>query len=579
MTQTTLEFAQIELNNIIPDPNQPRRYFNETQLKDLTESILQKGVIQPILVRPSGAGYMIVSGERRYRASREAGLVSIPAMVRELSDSEALEIQITENLQREDVKPMEEAIAFLSLIEDKGMTIDELSKRIGKSKSFIAHRLRLAALIPDFQEMLECGVINITDALHIARYDTVVQNDLIKSETTDYRGESFDWRKKDDFELDYKYYLRNNINLLKNAKFPLDSTPSCLDCPMNTANQILLFEEEDAKCMNPACFAEKEKMAYEVNLIAAASDPDTIVVSSNYNDTIYKHAKEIIKAANISVLNYNGWKRCDEPEHPGTLEQYLLEEQAETEEERQEAKEQYEEMLKEYKEEKEEFDEGVKKGNIKKAFDVVSGTFRNVVLTGNSSSEEQHDNDKSRLLANEMTEIIEKEEKARQKDRVDISIRVKKLLQNHIENDIDKTKTVTDLEQKVLLLQLVSNSYDVRDYVFGAYFGNTVEKRDFWEEEVHLTFWNKIPGYKVRNLLPHAIRLFMLGNDSGIFNRGDFLYNTNAAAVMELAQEYIPESVAEITQQVAAQAEKREAVYNARVAAIKSQIEQLGEEE
>ena len=108
-----VQFLTIEISRIIPDPDQPRRFFDETALQELTESVKVNGVIQPIMLRPNGdVGYMVVCGERRYRASIAAGLTELPAVVRAFPHEQALELQLIENLQRKDVHPMEEAVAF-----------------------------------------------------------------------------------------------------------------------------------------------------------------------------------------------------------------------------------------------------------------------------------------------------------------------------------------------------------------------------------------------------------------------------------------------------------------------------------
>jgi ParB family chromosome partitioning protein len=106
------DFKTILLDDIHPDPNQPRKYYDALAMEELTQSVKEKGVLQPVLIRPNGNGYILVCGERRYRASKEAGLTDIPAVIRQLTDDEALELQIIENLQRKDVNPMEEGTAF-----------------------------------------------------------------------------------------------------------------------------------------------------------------------------------------------------------------------------------------------------------------------------------------------------------------------------------------------------------------------------------------------------------------------------------------------------------------------------------
>jgi len=137
---------QIALERILPNPHQPRKIFADEELKELADSIRQHGVIQPITVRPRGDAYELVVGERRLRASRLAGLPEIPALVREMTDLESAEIAIIENLQREDLNPLEEAAAFSHLLSELDYTQEKIAIRLGKSRSHVANTLRLLTL-------------------------------------------------------------------------------------------------------------------------------------------------------------------------------------------------------------------------------------------------------------------------------------------------------------------------------------------------------------------------------------------------------------------------------------------------
>ncbi|TAH64139.1 MAG: ParB/RepB/Spo0J family partition protein [Gottschalkiaceae bacterium] len=151
---------EIKITEIEPNENQPRREFDEKNLMDLAESIKEHGVVQPIIVRKVENGYQIIAGERRWRASRLAGNKTIPAIIKECSDIEVMEIALIENLQREDLNSIEEAYAYKSLIEEYNMTQEEISKRIGKSRPAIANSLRLLQLPEEVKEMVAAGKIS-----------------------------------------------------------------------------------------------------------------------------------------------------------------------------------------------------------------------------------------------------------------------------------------------------------------------------------------------------------------------------------------------------------------------------------
>lgn len=151
---------KLKTGDIEPNRNQPRKNFDTDKLEALAESIREHGVIQPIIVKKTDKGYEIVAGERRWRAAKLAGIKEIPAILREYSPRELTEIALIENIQREDLNPIEEAAAYRSLMEEYELTQEEISKRLGKSRSAIANSLRLLALEPELQSYVISGEIS-----------------------------------------------------------------------------------------------------------------------------------------------------------------------------------------------------------------------------------------------------------------------------------------------------------------------------------------------------------------------------------------------------------------------------------
>ncbi len=149
---------EIELGQISPNPFQPRREFGEDDLRDLADSIAQSGLIQPIFLRKHGAGYQIVSGERRFRAFQRLKLAKIPALVRDqVSDRDMRELALVENIQRVQLNAVEEALAFEQLVNDLGLTHDQIAERVGKSRTAVTNTLRLLKLEPDVRDWLREG--------------------------------------------------------------------------------------------------------------------------------------------------------------------------------------------------------------------------------------------------------------------------------------------------------------------------------------------------------------------------------------------------------------------------------------
>ena len=164
--------ASLPISSIITNPDQPRKSFDETQLSELSDSIRQNGILQPILVRKMGDKYEIVAGERRYQASKLAGLKEIPAIVREIDDAEVFQLALIENLQRSDLTPIEEARGYRQLLDTKGLTQEGLARILSKSRSAIANTLRLMDLPQEVQDMMEEGQITAGHARAILAVPT-----------------------------------------------------------------------------------------------------------------------------------------------------------------------------------------------------------------------------------------------------------------------------------------------------------------------------------------------------------------------------------------------------------------------
>ena len=153
---------EIAIKNLRPNPYQPRKTFQKEAIEELKNSIMQHGILQPLIVRKSTIkGYEIVAGERRYRAAKEANLKSVPAVVREFNDRQMMELALLENLQREDLNPVEEGAAYQSLLRNLDITQEELAKRMGKSRPHIANHIRLLSLPAQIQEYITQGKLSM----------------------------------------------------------------------------------------------------------------------------------------------------------------------------------------------------------------------------------------------------------------------------------------------------------------------------------------------------------------------------------------------------------------------------------
>lgn len=172
---------ELKLSELEPNRNQPRKDFDEEALADLADSISQHGILQPLLVRPLlEGGYQIVAGERRWRAARMAGVQTVPALVRDLSDEEVMQLALIENLQREDLNPLEEAQGYQSLMDSYGYTQESVAKSVGRSRPAVANALRLLSLPQEIQKLISDGSLSAGQGRAILAFPKELQIPLAK---------------------------------------------------------------------------------------------------------------------------------------------------------------------------------------------------------------------------------------------------------------------------------------------------------------------------------------------------------------------------------------------------------------
>ena len=173
--QGVTQTRELLIDEISPNRFQPRKYFDDDKLQELVTSISENGILQPVVVQKSETGYELVAGERRWRASKKAGLKKIPAMIREVSDTKALELAIIENIHRQDLNPIEEAEAYKRLAEDFSLTQEMIAEKVGKSRAAIANILRLLNLSRNIQENLISGKLSMGHARALLGLDNTGQ--------------------------------------------------------------------------------------------------------------------------------------------------------------------------------------------------------------------------------------------------------------------------------------------------------------------------------------------------------------------------------------------------------------------
>ena len=292
---SALQIQNLPLGKIKPDLEQPRKTFNEDALKQLSESIEKHGVLQPITVRQLNGHYIIVMGERRYRASKLAGKKTVPCIVTTYENNDVLEVQIIENLQRQDVEPTEEAEAIAYLSEKYAPT--EIAKRLGRTNNFIRQRLKLAGLIDGFKHFVRNGEMTISLGVGVALFEPEEQQMMLET-----MGEDFNAHQINRMIKDQTYDLEKAAFDVTDKKL-VPKAGSCIECPFNAANQGNLFGEGKMVCTKAACFETKKSKSF-LNLIGKSKKENILLIPEIRQYWADDESNQLV----ISQLEKNGLK-------------------------------------------------------------------------------------------------------------------------------------------------------------------------------------------------------------------------------------------------------------------------------
>lgn len=356
ISQTAVKnIVSVALADIQPSNYNPRKNFDEKSLAELADSIRQQGVLQAIGVRPIAENrFEIVFGERRYRASQIAGLEEIPAVILDISDETAEEMAVTENLQRKDVTPIEEANAYQKLIESGRHDVQSLAVQFGKNESYIRTRLKFVSLIPEIAQLLEQDELTISVATEICRYGEDIQHDIYEKHLKE--GVLYNsWRGMKASEV-AKNIERSYTTDLKRYFF--DKTV-CLSCPHNTNNMMLFCEEGSCgNCANRKCLEEMNASYLAEKAVQLMEQRPFALLCRDFYGCNEKVVERLVASGfEVEKLSVRPADYPEEPEAPD-MEDY------ENDEEYAEAYKEYEKELSEYKEECEDVNRSSEAGEI-----------------------------------------------------------------------------------------------------------------------------------------------------------------------------------------------------------------------
>jgi ParB family chromosome partitioning protein len=296
----------------------PRKRYDQKRMDDLTQSVKEQGVMQPIIVRMRhDQNYELMAGSRRLMAAIAAGMGTIPAIVRDVDDGQAIEICVTENLQREDVHELEEADGYRELLELPGYTVTAVAIKVGKDESYVYKRLKLLDLIPDAQTSFLKGEMNAEHAVMIARLqpdeqakalDALFQNDFGYRDPGEKRARTAGSLKR---------WIADNVMLkIAEAKFKtaddnlIPGIPSCVNCPKRTGFNRALFNDIKEKdlCTDPVCFAAKTQAHIAKALAWAETSEKPLVRISSFYETKKHEEGDPLPSKNYQVVERK--KKC-----------------------------------------------------------------------------------------------------------------------------------------------------------------------------------------------------------------------------------------------------------------------------
>ena len=291
------QFENVPIEKIFESPLNPRRTFNSVKMQELIDSVRTHGILMPLVVRPNDGRYEIAAGHRRYRAAISLSLEKLPLIIREMNDKDFMEILTIENLQREDIEPLDEAQGYRMLMEKANYDVPSIAAKVGKSDSYIYQRLKLLELIPGFQEMLSNGKITAGHAILLARLQPNQQKDLLKKESGLYEGWGVDRTVVS--VRDLARYIERQIHLdLHSASFPkadADLVPEagpCTICHKRTGFLPQLFPDIQKKdtCTDPPCFHKKVQAFTDRWIETKSQDTDQapLRLSTEYDGRIKK---------------------------------------------------------------------------------------------------------------------------------------------------------------------------------------------------------------------------------------------------------------------------------------------------
>lgn len=512
---TEKNIVSVAVANIQPSDYNPRKNFDETSLAELAESIRQQGVLQPIGVRHLADidRFEIIFGERRYRASLMAGLEEIPAIILNVSDETAEEMAVTENLQRKDVTPMEEANAYHKLIESGRHDVQSLAVQFGKNENYIRTRLKFVSLIPEIALLLEQDEITISVASEICRYGEDIQKEVYEAhlkEDVPYNS----WRGLKASEIARNIERNYTADL---SRYHFDKT-LCLSCPHNTNNMLLFCEGGCGNCANRSCLVAQNTSYLTEKAVQLMEQYPAVSLCHqeyNYNEAVVEQLTAM--GYEIEHLTTYATTYPEQPEAPEK-------EDYDTTDEYEEAYKEYEQDLSQYMERCEEIDCRIQAGQTSLYIRIERNDITLCYMNNAASADR---------TAQEQLSPIEKLEKQDKRNKeIALEKTVADTKKQILEVDMSERKFGAD-EEKMIYFFLLSS---LRREHFAAV-GIKEEDSYYLSDKERMNIIDNLTA-KEKALIR---RDFLIANFKDAYGS-----NTIASLLLDFAQKHMPDELANI---------------------------------
>ena len=535
---------QIKLSALNPSSLNPRKTFDDASINELAESIKNVGVLQPLIVRQHKIKgmYEIVCGDRRFRASMKAKIKTVPCIEMTLTDDQAVELMITENLQRKDIHPLEEAEAFSSLINKGTYDIASLCQRFGKSETYIRHRVKLNDLIDPFKQELEKETINLSMAFEICKikqkYQLELYNDRWKDENRNFYPKSV----KDivgHIERNFTSKL-SDAPFSKILKFDNINAPVCIKCLLNTACNMSLFPDapEEGICMDKECY-DKKSTAHLFNIAKEVQEknPEILILQSeyNYSDKDKKTVSDlIVEGIEVNEFPKQTWT-VDEPELP----------LRDTFDEDEEGDQDYKSEMEEYVEDLKEYEEKIASGKLRQALMVTGREAGKIVYLENKATDVDNIipaiSNADINIKNQIKELQDKEKRNYEIyfDKTYQEIMKSDYFNKEAENNYFSNEApLTEIEEKALFMNFISRITDLPDLM--EKYKDDIQRSYYVEDDEKLKLIEKLTDAEKNRLL--RVYIFNSLNTTVAWPTHD-----TDKILIEVAREFNPDVVNQIS--------------------------------